>query len=48
MDLLVTKAILMYLSAKEASQEGKHVGITTDADALETEFKGFGAASNVE
>jgi hypothetical protein len=35
------KAIALYRASAEAIQNGQHVGITDDADKLETEFVGL-------
>jgi hypothetical protein len=35
------KAVALYRTSVQAIREGKHVGITDDADKLETEFVGL-------
>ena len=38
---VLSKSVLLYKAAADASREGKAVGIASSADALETEFVGL-------
>jgi len=41
MDVIFRKALALYKLAKEASRDGKSVGVATTPEALETKFEGL-------
>ena len=42
LDEVFTKAIALYKATVDFKREGKHVGVTDEAEKLDTEFVGFG------
>ena len=47
LDIVLTRAIGLYVGALRATSEGKHVGYAANADALEVEFTGIAGPGGV-